>query len=86
MRKLDQPDHEGLIPASNREQARTKICNQEMRIYMKSFIEKLGFRLCVVQEVGMTLVSMAKLQQLAKLLTKRNPSLNDALRAVYMGE
>ena len=34
----------------------------------------------------MTLVSMAKLQQLAKLLTKRNPSLNDALRVVYMGE
>ena len=53
---------------------------------MKSFIEKVGFRLCVVQEVEMTLVSMAKLQQLAKLLTKRNPSLDDALRAVYMGD
>ena len=34
----------------------------------------------------MTLMSMAKLQKLAKLLTKRNPSLTDALSAVYMGD
>jgi hypothetical protein len=38
----DQPDHEGLIPACNREQARTKNCNQDIANKDDSFIEISG--------------------------------------------
>ena len=56
----DQPDHEGLNPCLK---SRNK---QELKLQSgyankdESFIEEVGFCRCVVQEVEVTLVPMAK--------------------------
>jgi hypothetical protein len=42
LRTRDQPDHEGLIPASNREQARTKNLQSRIANIDESFIEEVG--------------------------------------------
>ena len=42
LRELDQPDHEGLIPASNREQARTMKLQSRIADIDESFIERVG--------------------------------------------
>ena len=39
---LDQPDHEGLIPASNLEQARTMKLQSRIADIDESFIESVG--------------------------------------------
>ena len=42
LRMRDQPDHEGLIPASNQEQARTKNLQSRIVNINESFIERVG--------------------------------------------
>ena len=42
LRELDQPDHEGLIPASNREQARTMKLKSRIADIDESFIGRVG--------------------------------------------
>ena len=42
LRKLHQSDHEGLIPASNREQARTMNLQSRITDIDESFIERVG--------------------------------------------
>ena len=42
MRVLDQPDYEGLMPASNREQARTMKLQSRIADIDENFIERVG--------------------------------------------
>ena len=81
----DQPDHEGLFPVSKRRTSKKlRLQSGYCEYKMKALLIKMGF--CDVLVWSLNTNEVREVAAMANFNLNKTQSLNDALRAVYMGE
>ena len=81
----DQPDHEGLFPASKQRASKILILRSEYCEYkMKALLIKVGF--CDAFVWSLNTNEVREVAAMANFNLNKTQSLNNALRAVYMEE
>ena len=81
----DQPDHEGLFPASKRRTSKKlRLQSGYCEYKMKALLIKVGFRDTFVWSLNTN--EVREVAAMANFNLNKTHSLNDALRAVYMEE
>ena len=85
MPEHDQPDHEGLFPASKRRTSKKlRLQSGYCEYKMKSLLIKVGF--CDAFVWSLNTNEVREVAAMANFNLNKTQSLNDALRAVYMEE
>ena len=81
----DQPDHEGLFPASKRRTSKKlRLQSGYCEYKMKALLIKVGF--CDAFVWSLNTNEVREVAAMANFNLNKTQSLNDALRAVYMEE
>ena len=85
MPEHDQPDHEGLFPASKRRTSKKlRLQSGYCEYKMKALLIKVGF--CDALVWSLNTNEVREVAAMANFNLNKTQSLNDALRAVYMEE